>query len=213
MGSATYFQCEDASLGSHGMIWNALKRTANNGDGYPVALSKEGAQILVAVSTALAIVAPPAMATSLIPGRAQDGAIFYTAAITVVGAFFLLNAALRNRVGLYYAALFAVMLAVVWIVEGGLSRWSGELGEEPARALGLTIGLAAAALGFHVAERAFEPGRGMPLARYGLRGLALLSVILVFGAWYWPHLQRLISKRRHSYNCRSMRHLRGSSEP
>lgn len=150
-------------------------------------LSKEGARILVAVSTALAIVAPPALATSLIPGPAQDGAIFYTAAITIVGAFFLLNAALRNRVGLYYAALFAVMLAVVWIVEGGLSRWSGELGEEPARALGLTIGLAAAALGFHVAERAFEPGRGMPLARYGLRGLALLSVILIFGAWYWPH--------------------------
>ena len=50
-------------------------------------------------------------------GKAKDRMTeFYAAAATLVGVFVCLNAALGNRVGLYYALLFAVMLALVWVL-------------------------------------------------------------------------------------------------
>jgi signal transduction histidine kinase len=118
--------------------------------------------------------------------------VFYTAAVTIIAAFFLFNAALKNRVGLYYATLFAIMLALVWVLDGGLAllgettQGQTRLGQETAQSIGLSIGLVGASFGFFTAERAIDPRRAMTGIRRALLGFALFSLALVFGAWFQP---------------------------
>ncbi len=112
--------------------------------------------------------------------------IFYTAALTTIGAFFLFNVALNNRVGVYYAALFAAMLALVWFLEGGLTALALGIGQDLERSAGMTIGLAGIAFGFFTAERAIDFRHDRTWVRRAFLTLSFVSAILIFGAWLWP---------------------------
>ncbi|MCP5368363.1 MAG: HAMP domain-containing histidine kinase [Hyphomicrobiales bacterium] len=126
-----------------------------------------------------------ALATTLdvlTPGMAA----FYAAAGTAVVAFLLVNAAAANRVGVLYSVLFALVLGLLWLLEGGLTILVP--GTAPAAELSaaLTMGFLAAAFGLFTAERAIDPALVWPRVRTGLRALALLSLVLVVPAWPWP---------------------------
>ncbi len=112
--------------------------------------------------------------------------IFYTAALTTVGAFFLFNVALNNRVGVYYAALFTAMLALVWFLEGGLASLALGIGQDRELSTGMTIGLAGIAFGFFTAERAIDTRKEWPWVRRAFFCLSALSFLLILGAWFWP---------------------------
>jgi len=112
--------------------------------------------------------------------------VFYTAAVTIIAAFFLFNAAMKNRVGLYYATLFAIMLALVWFLDGGMASLQPPPGPDASQSIGLSIGLIGAAFGFFTAARAIDPRRTMVGVRRTFLGLALFSLVLVIGVWFWP---------------------------
>lgn len=141
--------------------------------------------LLVTAPSMLALAATALAAETAVPTAAS--AAFYSAAVTTVAAFFLFNAALRNRVGLLYAALFAVMLALVWVLEGGLLHLLPQLSEQADRFVGMVIGLTGCALGFHAAGQAIDPQREMKFVRRLFRDLAVLSLVLTLGAWFWPY--------------------------
>ena len=119
---------------------------------------------------------------------------FYAAAATLVCVFVLLNAALRNRIGLYYAGLFALMLGLVWI----LDRWSGTVparlfaglikdqGEGGERMVAISFALVCCAAGFFTAERAIAPDRAMKWGRRSLNGLGAIAVGLAIAGWFLP---------------------------
>ncbi len=134
--------------------------------------------LLCAASTALA--APESPVTS-------GTAAFYAGAATLIGAFFLFNAAMKNRVGLLYAALFAVMLGFIWILEGGLFSVIPGLSETANRFAAMAAALLGCSLGFHTAGQAIDPQRAMKWARRLFRNAAVLSLILLLGVLFWPH--------------------------
>lgn len=136
------------------------------------------------LATALLFAGAPAAAAGA-PVTA-GGAAFYAAAGTIVAAFFLLNAALRNVIGLWYAALFAAMLALIWVLEGGLAVWTPEIGAAREWKVALTTAFAGTALGFVTAERAVAPDHPMRWFRRGARILALLSLLFAAVAWLAP---------------------------
>lgn len=134
----------------------------------------------------LAFTAMSARAATPVPLPSPGTIIFYTAALTTVGAFFLFNVAMNNRIGVYYAALFTAMLALVWFLEGGLASLSLGIGKDLEHSIGLTIGLCGVAFGFFTAERAIDEHIEWPWGRRGLLGLSGLSVVLIAGAWAAP---------------------------
>lgn len=133
--------------------------------------------LLCAASTALA-----ASGNGATPGTAA----FYAGAATLIGAFFLFNAAMKNRIGLLYAALFAVMLGFIWILGGGLLSVVPGLNEGANRFAALAAALLGCALGFHTAGQAIDPQRDMKWARRLFRDAAVVSLVLLLGAWLWP---------------------------
>lgn len=112
---------------------------------------------------------------------------FYGASVTAVAAFLLFHAALRNRIGLLYAVLFAAMLGLIWTLEGGLFRLLPQLGETPHRVLTMVIALACCAFGFYTAAQACDPVRIPNWIRRALRDLSVVSLVLMLGTWFWPY--------------------------
>ncbi|MDA0663684.1 MAG: hypothetical protein O3B08_12750, partial [Proteobacteria bacterium] len=120
----------------------------------------------------------------LASGSPVGSAIFFTAGAMLIGGFLLMCALMRNRIGVYYGVLFAVMLLLGWLMEGGLAGAGLAVATE--RSLVLTVAHIAIAFGFFTAERGIGPARPMPRVRRILQGLALLSLVLVLSAWLAP---------------------------
>ena len=142
----------------------------------------------VALASAIVPVAAlPAAAASSGALPVSAGAVaFYAAAVTAVGVFVLLNAALRNRIGLSYAALFAVMLAVVWVLDRGAGAVPLGLAASLERAAALALALTGCALGFFTAERAIAADRAMTAIRRVFRALGGVSLLLAAAVWFLP---------------------------
>ena len=109
------------------------------------------------------------------------GLVFYSVATTTIAAFFLVNIGLKNRPGIYYSALFAVMLALIWALEGGLKAHG--LGGEFEADIAITIGFLGAGFGFFVAESSIDPGRDMPRTRMALKILIIISLLQIPIIW------------------------------
>lgn len=143
--------------------------------------------LVPAIPLAAALPGVAAEAASGNVAAAPAGTVaFYAAAATAVAVFVLLNAALRNRIGLYYAALFGIMLALVWVLdrEGGTVPLGLVDGLE--RAAAMALALAGCALGFFAAGRAIAPGHGPSRARRVFGALAVLSLGLAVAVWFLP---------------------------
>ena len=141
---------------------------------------------LTIAGIAMALLTVTSGAAAQVGPLSTGGVIFYTAAINTIGAFFLINLSLKNRIGVYYSTLFAVMLVLVWALEGGLSSWAPALSDLRARSIALMIAFAGAALGFFTAERAIDPRRAMKRVRQILTALSAISVALIIVAGFWP---------------------------
>lgn len=145
---------------------------------------------------ALALVPAIPLAAALPAFAAQAGAgagpesgnavAFYAAAATAVGVFVLLNAALKNRIGLYYAALFAIMLAIVWVIDRGTGAVPLGLVDSLERMAALALASVGCALGFFTAERAIAPAHSMKALRAALNVLTVLSLGLAIAVWFLP---------------------------
>ncbi|WP_375208291.1 sensor histidine kinase [Hyphococcus sp.] len=144
----------------------------------------------IKLAIASAIAAPVLLAGTAgaeLAGAASLGAaIFYASAITIIAAFFLINIALKNRPGVYYAILFALMLLLLWALEGGLSLAAPEMSAAMERKMALSIGFLAAGFGFFTAESSIDPRRRMLVVRRILLVLAAASAVLAAGAWLAP---------------------------
>ena len=88
---------------------------------------------VLAALLVLTAIAPAGAAPG--PLASAGGIVFYTAAVTTITAFFLINQALSNRIGVYYSTLFALILVVIWGIEGGFAAAFPGLGDKTARAL------------------------------------------------------------------------------
>lgn len=139
----------------------------------------------IPIVAALPTVAAQASSGGAVPAS-MGATAFYAAAATAVGVFILLNAALKNRVGLYYAALFAVMLAVVWVLDRGAGAVPLGLAGSLERAAALALALAGCALGFFTAERAIAEARAMTGLRRALMALSGISLLLAVAVWFLP---------------------------
>lgn len=139
----------------------------------------------IPIVAALPTVAAQASSGSAMPAS-MGATAFYAAAATAVGVFILLNAALKNRIGLYYACLFAVMLAVVWVVDRGAGAVPLGLADPLERTAAMALALAGCALGFLTAERAIVAGRAMTGLRRALMALFGISLLLAIAVWFLP---------------------------
>ncbi len=134
---------------------------------------------VIAALTSLWVVFGAGAAFAATGVLATGGAVFYTASLTIVFAFFLINFALQNKIGVFYAVLFILMLALVFALEGGLRVFATDLTEERALSCSLAIGFAGAGFGYFTAERAIAPERKMRHVRRAFILLAGLSIILI----------------------------------
>lgn len=179
MGNATHFRAWTYTIGSVSEKGQMESMILGNQTG------RSTVTLLVTALSTLALSAAAMAAEIITPTVAS--ATFYSAAIAAVIVFFLFNAALRNRIGMLYAALFAVMLVLIWVLEGGLLDLLPQLGEQANRFIGLLTGLIGCALGFHAAGQAIDPQREMKFVRRLFRDLAVVSLVLTLGAWFWPY--------------------------
>ncbi|MEX2617559.1 MAG: HAMP domain-containing sensor histidine kinase [Alphaproteobacteria bacterium] len=121
----------------------------------------------------------------LAPGSPVGSAVFFTAGSMLIAGFLLMCTLMRNRIGICYGLLFAAMLLLGWLMEGGLAGIGLAIGTE--RSLVLTVAHMAIAFGFFTAERGIDPGRQMPRIRRILQGMALLSLAMILPAWLAPY--------------------------
>ncbi len=139
---------------------------------------------IAAAGAALALTSTNALADG--QGAAIATAVYYTAAITIVSAFFLINISLKNRSGVDYAILFAALLGLTFTLEGGLAATLQAWAQAPRRAAELCVGFIAAAIGFWSAERALDESQPRPRLRAGLRWAAGGAGLLAALAWAAP---------------------------
>lgn len=139
----------------------------------------------IPVAAAMPTAAVHAASAGPVPGAA--GALaFYAAAATLVGVFVLLNAALKNRIGLYYAALFAIMLAVVWVLDRAGGALPLGLIDSHERLAALTLALMGCALGFCTAGRAIAPDHRRSVLRRAFHALTAVSLGAALAVWFVP---------------------------
>lgn len=142
--------------------------------------------LVPALPVAAALPAFAAQAAESAGPESGNVVAFYAAAATLVGVFVLLNAALKNRIGLYYAALFAIMLAIVWVIDRGAGAVPLGLVDSLERTAAMALALIGCALGFFTAERAIAPARSMKALRAALNALTVLSLGLAIAVWFLP---------------------------
>jgi len=120
------------------------------------------------------------------PGGAIEAVAFYSIAATIVVSFFLVNLALKNIPGIYYAALFAIMLVIVWSLEGGLAAALPTMEIRVLRGLELSFGLFAAGFGYFTALKAIDPNKPVTTVRFVLKVAAAISITCIPIAWIVP---------------------------
>lgn len=108
---------------------------------------------------------------------------FYAAAATLVAVFVLLNAALKNRTGLFYAALFAAMLALVWVLDRGAGAVPIGLSDRDDRTAALSLAALCCALGFLAARSGLQ--ERAPVSRIGRAFGVLVGVSLLLAVAVW----------------------------
>lgn len=190
MGITTHIDRGMAWLGFVPKLQTRMKRmkfdtTARSPRSLSAPLTALALVPVIPVAAALPTVAAQAASGSAV-AASTGAAAFYAAAATAVGVFILLNAALRNRVGLYYAALFAIMLAIVWVLdqEGGAVPLG--MVDHLERSAAMALAMTCCALGFFAAERAIAPERPMVGPRRMFRVLTGISLLLAIAVWFLP---------------------------
>ena len=141
---------------------------------------------LLAAISILFFFSGPANIVFAAPGGIVEAVAFYSIAATIVTAFLLINVALKNTPGVYYALLFAIMLAVVWMLEGGLVMAAPNMESSLRRSLDISVGLFAAGFGYTTALSAIDPDSKATRLRKVLKVAAIASLGLIPFAWMLP---------------------------
>jgi signal transduction histidine kinase len=125
-------------------------------------------------------------ASAHVDGNYLGAEAFYAGFSTVVLAFFLINLALKNTVGVYYSIVFALMLAFIGALEGGVGVIAPAISDRIERSVAMTIALSGASAGFFAAAHAIDPHHVFRAYRSTLYGLSAVTVIFLPAAWGAP---------------------------
>jgi signal transduction histidine kinase len=142
--------------------------------------------IVFAIFGPLLIVSGSALAQGASSGTLVYDAVFYSAFATLLFSFFLVNFALKNRVGVLYSVLFCLSLGLVWILEGGLTNLWPSLGEVDIKRLSYGMGFFTAAFGLYTAEQAIDARLDMGLVRKAMHWLSGGALLLMVLSLLWP---------------------------
>ena len=147
---------------------------------------KQLKRIFSLLASAVSFFAGASGASAHLGGVSPGAEVFYTGFATIILAFFLINFALKNKVGVYYSLLFAVMLVFIWSLEGGMAAIAPDIPAQLERSISMTVALLGAGFGFFTAECAIDKRRKMPIIRRGMVLLSILAAMLLAPAWIWP---------------------------
>ncbi len=142
--------------------------------------------IVFATLGPLLIVGGPALAQGASSGALVYDTVFYSAFITLLFSFFLINFALKNRIGVFYSILFCLTLALVWMLEGGIERLWPSLGEANVKRLSYGLGFFTAAFGLYTAEQAIDARSKMGLVTKIIGWLSGGALFLMVLSIFWP---------------------------
>ncbi len=142
--------------------------------------------IVFAIFGPLLIVSGSALAQGASSGVLVYDAVFYSAFATLLFSFFLINFALKNRIGVLYSVLFCLSLGLVWILEGGLTNFWPSLGEAGVKRLSYGFGFFTAAFGLYTAEQAIDARVNMGLVRKAMHWLSGGALLLMILSFIWP---------------------------